>query len=182
MKDKSIDHHSSIITPYDICVSDMIETEIVQSMGKYIQHGDITCLEHCKSVSLKSYKLCKLLNLDYKSAARGALLHDFFLYDWHIPGSHIGLHGFRHSKTSLRNAEMHFDLNDKEKDIILTHMWPLTLRHPKFKESFVVSLVDKLCSSKETTSHMYKKFLVVPFKGGQSKLKIVIKKFKLVKE
>jgi uncharacterized protein len=161
---------------YDDCVSDLMETEIVQSMSQYIQHGEVTCLEHCINVSLKSYKVCKLLNFDYKSAARGALLHDFFLYDWHIPGSHVGLHGVRHAKISLKNAEKHFELNKKEKDIILTHMWPLTLRPPKFKESYVVSLVDKFCSSKETIFYMYKILIKTPFKGGQSRLKRVVKK------
>ncbi len=152
------------LNSYNSCVSDLIETKIVQSMDKYIQHGDITCLDHCINVSLKSYKVCKFLNLDYKSAARGALLHDFFLYDWHIRGSHVGLHGFRHSKISLQNAEKHFNLNSKEKNIILTHMWPLTLKPPKFKESFVVSLIDKICSSKEIASHIYKKSIIIPFK------------------
>jgi uncharacterized protein len=154
---------------YNDCISDLIETKIVQSMDQYIQHGDITCLNHCKNVSLRSFKVCKLLNLDYKSAARGALLHDFFLYDWHIPGSHVGLHGFRHSKISLKNAEKHFVLNNKEKDIISSHMWPLTLRPPKYKESFVVTLVDKFCSSKEIVSHMYKRFITVPFETWKSR-------------
>ncbi len=161
--------NEKLLSSYNNCISDLIETEIVQSMNQYIQHGDITCLDHCKNVSLKSYKVCKLLNLDYKSAARGALLHDFFLYDWHIPGSHVGLHGFRHSKISLKNAEKYFELNNKEKDIISSHMWPLTLRPPRFKESFVVSLVDKFCSSKEIVSHMFNKCVTVPFKSGQSR-------------
>jgi len=40
-------------------------------------------------------------------------------------------------------------LNDTEKDIIEKHMWPLTIRLPKNKESLVVSLVDKYCSFME---------------------------------
>ena len=165
---KSIKNEETLCL-YNDCVGDLIKTEIVQSMDQYIQHGNITCLDHCKNVSLKSFKICKLLNLDYKSAARGALLHDFFLYDWHIPGSHVGLHGFRHSKISLENAEKHFDINNKEKDIISSHIWPLTLRPPKYKESFVVTLVDKFCSSKEIVNHMYKRFITVPFKTRKSK-------------
>ena len=168
--------NEKLLSDYNDCVGDLIETEIVQSMDQYIQHGDITCLDHCKNVSLRSFKVCKLLNLDYKSAARGALLHDFFLYDWHIPGSHVGLHGFRHSKISLKNAEKHFDLNNKEKDIISSHMWPLTLRPPKYKESFVVTLVDKFCSSKEIVTHMLKRCITHPFKNGQSRLKRVMRK------
>ena len=41
--------------------------------------------------------------------------------------------------------------NEIEKDIIAKHMWPLTLRHvPKYKESIIVTMVDKYCSTKET--------------------------------
>jgi uncharacterized protein len=155
---------------YNQCIGDLINSEIVQSMKQYIQHGDVTCLDHCKNVSYKSYKICKFLNLDYKSAARGALLHDFFLYDWHIPDSHVGLHGFRHSKISLKNAEKYFELNNKEKDIILSHMWPLTLKPPKYKESFVVTLVDKFCSSKEIVTHICKKYIINPFNMKNDKI------------
>ncbi|MCK5761293.1 MAG: HD family phosphohydrolase [Candidatus Izimaplasma sp.] len=168
--------NQELLSVYNDCIGDIIGTEIVQSMEQYIQHGDITCLDHCKNVSFRSFKVCKLLNLDYKSAARGALLHDFFLYDWHIPGSHVGLHGFRHSKISLKNAEKHFTLNNKEKDIISSHMWPLTLRPPKYRESFVVTLVDKFCSTKEIVTHMLKKYITLPFKNGQSRLKRAIRK------
>lgn len=146
---------------YNDCVNDLINSNIVQSMDHYIQHGDITCLEHCKKVSIISYKVCKFLNFDYKSAARGALLHDFFLYDWHNPDSHNGLHGFNHSRISLKNATKHFKLNKIEKDIILKHMWPLTLKPPRFKESIIVSIVDKICSSKEITLHLYKRSITI---------------------
>lgn len=139
-----------LVLEYQDCIKDLIDTDIVQSMSQYIQHGDVTCLDHCKKVSWKSYKISKRLKLDYRSAARGGLLHDFFLYDWHIPGSHVGLHGFRHSKISLENAMKHFDLNHKEKDIILKHMWPLNIVPPRFLESVVVTLVDKYYSSIET--------------------------------
>jgi len=77
---------------------------------------------------------------------RGGLLHDFFLYDWHVKNQRKGLHGFTHPRVALENAIEHFDLNDTEKDIIEKHMWPLTIRLPKTKESLVVSLVDKYCS------------------------------------
>jgi len=140
-----------LVIEYQECIKDLIDTDIVQSMSQYIQHGDVTCLDHCKKVSWKSYKISKRLKLDYRSAARGGLLHDFFLYDWHIPGSHVGFHGFRHSKTSLENALKHFDLNHKERDIIVKHMWPLNIVPPRFLESVVVTLVDKYYSSIETT-------------------------------
>lgn len=39
-------------------------------------------------------------------------------------------------KSALQNAEKEFLLNDKEKDIILKHMWPVTLPFPKIHRKF----------------------------------------------
>jgi uncharacterized protein len=93
--------------------------------------------------------VCRYLGLDYCSAARGGLLHDFFLYDWHITKQQKGLHGFTHPYTALKNANRFFNLNDLEKDIIVKHMWPLTIRLPKYKETLIVVLVDKYCAIME---------------------------------
>lgn len=134
---------------YEKCISDLIQNETVRSMENFIQHSNITCLEHSIYVSYSSYLICRRLGLDYRSAARGGLLHDFFLYDWHITKPTNGLHGFTHPSTALKNANEKFSLNKIEKDIIEKHMWPLTIRLPKYKESFIVSFVDKYCSLME---------------------------------
>ncbi len=134
---------------YKIYIQELIQNESVLSMKKYIQHSNVSCLHHCLYVSYASYRICKRLGFDYRSAARGGLLHDFFLYDWHISKSHKGLHGFNHPYLALQNANKYFQINEIEKDIILKHMWPLTIKLPKYKEAFIVSLVDKLCSCME---------------------------------
>ena len=73
-----------------------------------------------------------------------------FLYDWHQKGSHQGLHGFTHPEAALRNASQICVLTEVEQDIIVKHMWPLTLRKvPKYRESFVVSSADKICALAE---------------------------------
>jgi uncharacterized membrane protein len=117
------------------------------------RHHSSSIYEHARSVSLLSYRICKRLGFDYRSAARGGLLHDFFLYDWRhhdVPDlAKEKFHGFEHPKIALGNAEASFELNDIERDCILRHMWPLTLRPPRYKESFVVSLADKLAATHE---------------------------------
>jgi uncharacterized protein len=118
-------------------------------MEEYIQHSDITCLSHSISVSYHSYKICRFLGLDYCAAARGAMLHDFFLYDWHIPHPENKLHGFTHPGIALKNSNKYFKLNDIEKDIISKHMWPLTIKPPKYKEALIVCIVDKFCALME---------------------------------
>lgn len=134
------------------CVTELLDSREVRLMDTFIQHANVTCLDHCLSVAYTSYWFCERLNLsvDCRSLIRGALLHDFFLYDWHVKGNRKGLHGFTHPQTALENAEKHFDLNDREKDIILRHMWPLTVVPPKYRESYIVSFSDKLCSVAET--------------------------------
>lgn len=133
---------------YVTVIGDLIDNEAVWSMDNYIQHANISCLEHSFYVSYVSYKICKKLSLDHTSAARGGLLHDFFLYDWHKTGLKK-MHGFRHPGAALNNANTHFDLNDLEKEIIKKHMWPLAVIPPSHKEVFIVMFVDKYCTCME---------------------------------
>lgn len=143
---------------YISIIEDLIHHDAVKSMNAYIQHGDTTCLEHSLHVSYTSYKLCKYFKRDYHSAARGALLHDFFLYDWHISGHSEGLHGFSHPRVALRNAKYHFEINTLEEEIIIKHMWPLTLKPPLKSEAFLVSMADKYCTIREVFSKKHHRF------------------------
>ena len=146
----------SIDVPHDeeylALVRDLLEHPKVGLMREYIQHGDTTCLEHCVNVSYLSYLFCKSHGLDARAAARGGLLHDLFLYDWHFYRRTKGerLHGFEHPRKALKNAEEAFSLTAVERDIILRHMWPLTIVPPKYAESYVIVMYDKYCSTMET--------------------------------
>lgn len=131
---------------YFNCISDLINHELIKSMKNFKHHGNIDCLEHSLHVSFLSYMICKKLGLNYRAAARGGLLHDFYLYDWHISKPYKGLHGFKHPEVALQNACKYFILNDVEKDIIKKHMWPMTLSLPRYRETFVVLMVDKYCA------------------------------------
>ena len=150
------------------CVGDLIGNETVLSMREFMQHGDITCLEHCLQVAYCSYLACRLLRLDYRSAARGALLHDLFLYDWHGPNPYRGLHAFNHPLVALRNASGQFTLTARESDIIRKHMWPLTPAFPRYRESLIVSLADKYCAVRETIGPPFRRHLDGRAGGGGS--------------
>lgn len=141
--------NSNDIEEYKKCIDDIIFHDSVQMMKKFKHHYFVTCFEHSVNVSFYSFFICKTLGLDYKSAARGGLLHDFFLYDWRTTKLSGGKHGFVHPKIALNNATGLFQLNDIEKDIIVKHMFPLTLQPPLYKESIVVCLVDKFCAIHE---------------------------------
>lgn len=134
-------------------VSDIISNATVQEMKKYRQHYNTTTFEHCFNVAYISYKICKKLKLDYVSVARAAMVHDLFLYDWRggkKAEKFRDLHAFSHPRTALENASKLFDLNKKEKDIIVKHMWPVTLAFPKYPESFIVTFVDKFSALQES--------------------------------
>ncbi len=61
------------------------------------------------------------------------------------------LHGFRHPKIASMNAEKFYPINKEEKEIIESHMWPLTFRKfPKTIEAKIICSVDKCCSVAET--------------------------------
>ena len=137
-------------------VKDIINNETVADMKKYRQHYDINTFEHCLNVSYISYRICKKLKLDYKSMARGAMLHDLFLYDWRNSKKQLnldGYHAFVHPKIALENASKLYNLNDKEKDIIVKHMWPVTLALPKYKETYIITLVDKYSALQESAQY-----------------------------
>lgn len=131
---------------FNLILKDIIINKTVLEMKKYNQHYNTSCFDHCYQVSYMCYKLGKKLKLDYKSLAVGAMLHDLFLYDWRLPKKdrvEKGLHAFTHGKRALDNANKLFKLNYIEQDMILNHMWPLTLRIPKTKECFLLTIIDK---------------------------------------
>ena len=138
-------------TDFITIIADLLQAESVQEMKKYRQHYKTSCFNHCLCVSYYTYLICRKLNLDYISASRAAMLHDLFLYDWRKrENDRKGLHAFTHPKTALENATKLFSLNDKEKDMILKHMWPITFIPPKYIESYILTFVDKHCAISES--------------------------------
>lgn len=132
-------------------IKDIVSNDTVLQMQNFKQHYNTNCFEHCKNVAYYSYLICKKLKLDYISMSRAAMLHDLFLYDWRIrQPNRKGLHAFTHPKEALKNASKMFELNNKEQDIILKHMWPLTIKLPKYKESYIIGFVDKYCAIQES--------------------------------
>lgn len=119
---------------------------------KDIQHHNQTRLKHCLKVSYYSYKVAKRMGLHYDEVARAGLLHDFYLGQVNeqkkIKDKFL-LFTSKHPKQAVENSLQYFDLTEKEIDIIRTHMFPVDIKVPKYAESWIVSIVDKLVSFKE---------------------------------
>lgn len=142
------DKNTKLIKEYgeDILASNGMERE------KTIpHHGKITVYEHTIAVTLLSLYLVHRLKLkvDEKSMVRGALLHDYYLYDRYAKEKGYETHRHHHPETAYKNAKDEFELNEREKDIILKHMFPWIMKPPKYRESVIVSIADKACATKD---------------------------------
>ncbi|MDD2214116.1 MAG: HD domain-containing protein [Oscillospiraceae bacterium] len=118
----------------------------------WIQHGSTSIMTHSLAVAYVSFSLAVLLGRrrHLPELIRAALLHDYFLYDWHDKNNGHRWHGFFHPRVALQNAETRFTLSRREANAILRHMFPLTPIPPIYTEGWLITLADKLCSSYET--------------------------------
>ncbi|MBQ7371446.1 MAG: HD domain-containing protein [Blautia sp.] len=135
-------------------LQDIKRNETVQKMKKYLQHGRITTYEHCEAVVDLSYEINRKLHLhaNVDTLLKGAMLHDFYLYDWHKKGDGTHrFHGFRHAEKACRNAAAYFDVDENVRHVIRCHMWPLNPeRLPRSREAWIVCIADKCVSLHET--------------------------------
>ena len=153
IKPKNIPTSEEINQMVSTVVEELNITTRFLETKEYMQHGHISVYEHCIEVAYTSCYLAARfkIDVDYWSMIRGALLHDYFLYDWHIAGDNSHhFHGFTHPKRAFLNALHDVDLNFVECNIILRHMFPLTFVPPMRREAWLVCLADKMGATKET--------------------------------
>lgn len=131
---------------------DILDSKSIQIQKQCLQHGKRTVFEHSLAVALMCLTINEFLHLklNERRLIRGALLHDYFLYDWHVKDKSHRLHGFRHPYFALENARKEYELDPVLEDMIVKHMFPLIPIPPKYKESWVLCIADKICASKET--------------------------------
>jgi len=78
-------------------------------------------------------------------------LHDFYYEPWgnkKEKTKFLKKHGFIHAKEAVENSKIYFNylITYKTEDIIVKHMFPLNIKLPKYKESWIITIVDKLVS------------------------------------
>lgn len=133
-------------------VKGILNSPEFQKRKTYKHHDDCSVFEHCLSVSYISYRYCRKLKLNYRDAAIGGLLHDFYETPWQddltSKKPFFQQHGFIHAGNALDNAVKYFPeyINSRVSDIILRHMFPLNVHPPRYPESWVVTFVDKKVS------------------------------------
>jgi len=144
---------------FESYAKEILESEIFGQNKSFIQHGSISIYEHCYDVARFSFSMGEFFKVkDMRSMVRSALLHDFFLYDWHVPEKMWSLHGWTHPVEAAENARKYFNATDKEYSMIRTHMWPFTLLNfPRHGEGWIICFADKLVSLWETLFRRFKK-------------------------
>ena len=125
--------------------SDILNHKEFSKTKKIVHHGN-TRYNHCVRVSYIAYKLSKLAGCDTKAAIRGGLLHDFFLERDDKSILSETKMWVKHPTIAKENAIKYFNVNIKEQNIIESHMFPISNITPKYKESWIVTISDKLAS------------------------------------
>lgn len=139
------------IIEIETLAKDILNIDTVKKLLQYRHHKYSTVFDHSMAVARLSIYYANLLEklhikVDRRSLVRGALLHDYFLYDWHTGSK---WHGITHPKIAYMNAIRDFDINNIEANIIKRHMFPLTPIPPTKRESVIVCIADKVCATRE---------------------------------
>ena len=134
---------------YD-CVSDIIGCKQIQELKSITHHVSTTRFQHCINVSYYSYIVCSKFSLNARSAARAGLMHDLFYYDRREYNSSKSKgqasHSRKHSLEACANAAEITDITKLERDMIEKHMWPATRQKPSYKETYIITIIDKYCA------------------------------------
>ena len=126
---------------YMAIVGEFLALPEIKRLDTITHHYTSTRLQHSLRVSYRSYRITKKFGWNSTSTARAGLFHDLFYYDWRKK-KYSRRHAYIHPRIAYRNARKLTTISPLEKDIIIKHMWGLTLAFPRYKESYVVSLVD----------------------------------------
>ena len=122
------------------CVGPLLESDEVSSMKQWQRHYSTTCFDHCLFVSYVAFRLARYFGWDYP-ADRSA---------------HPGNQCLDHPEFALRNAAaLCPDLSDKERNAIVSHMFPLAVHLPRSRVAVAVNLADKLCATLEV-AHLHR--------------------------
>ncbi len=143
---------------------DILASAGMQLEKRFKQHGETTVYTHSLTVAVMCVHIANMLALfsisvNLRALVRGALLHDYFLYDWHVKDESHKWHGFIHAGFALKNASRDFELNLVEQNMISAHMFPLGMKIPRYRESLILCAADKICATEEATRGYWHKLL-----------------------
>ncbi len=127
----------------------IVSSEEYAALRHHRHHLRSNVYDHSVKVAYLCYRHHKRYGtkLDLEELIRGALLHDYYLYDRRKKEHAHRFHGITHPRYALFNAAKKYpDLSHTEKDMIRRHMFPLTIVPPKTKGGWLICFYDKLAA------------------------------------
>ena len=140
---------------------EIINSDKYQALKDENHHG-LSRYDHSLRVAKNTYKLSKRMKMDYVSATRGALLHDYFTNEEYRNTKGMKKYSM-HPVIALNNAIREYDLNPIEENVIVSHMFPMGKTKPNCKESWLVTGVDKGVAIYECARFKFKECLAFTF-------------------
>lgn len=117
-------------------------------LSQYVHHHWTNRFMHSLNVSYLSWLIAGKLGCDARAAARAGLLHDFCPYDFKAVTPTGESQAYYHPKAAAKNSEALFGISDREREAILSHMFPLGPL-PRNREAWIITLADKVCATME---------------------------------
>ncbi|MGI6106980.1 MAG: hypothetical protein ACOX8B_03500 [Lachnospiraceae bacterium] len=124
----------------------------IQRLKNFRQHGDNTTYQHvCNVANCAFYTAQKHhLKVDIVAMTTAAMFHDYYLYDTRDMLYSDYQHALLHPRFSVANVSKFYPLTDLEKEIILSHMWPIPgSPWPKSTEAKLVCYADTYVAALE---------------------------------
>lgn len=156
---------------FDI-VKDVLNHDEFQRRKLFWHHHNLSVWDHSILVSYKCFMASKYYGGDSRICALAGLLHDFYsqawIWDYELAkiddGKYLNeffdkkplfkMHGFTHGKDAATNYVKYFPELEDERitNSIERHMFPLTIKMPKYFEGFILTGIDKFNSCSELPS------------------------------
>lgn len=148
-------------------VRKILKNKEFQKRRLFTHHENESLWTHSIKVSFNSYKYALKHKINERNCAIAGLLHDFYTRAWQdsIELEQLEdkyrdrfinpkkekikeMHAFSHPVEALENSRRHFKkyLNKNIENAIISHMFPLSFKLPKYKEAFVITYIDKKVS------------------------------------
>lgn len=132
---------------------------------RLFRHHDKSVWDHSIDVSYYAFCYAKIVGANERICAIGGLLHDFYPFAWRYSKAleeydnyylsrlkkkefFLKKHGFTHAREAYQNYLKYFSEYEDKKisDCIIKHMFPLNIKIPKYRESWIVTFADKRVS------------------------------------
>jgi uncharacterized protein len=139
---------AEVPSDYLMTVLPILSNDEFRSLSRYLHHRGTSRLMHSINVSYIAWLIAGKFGCDREMAARAGLLHDFCPYDFKEKTPTGEHQAFYHPKAAAENSIRVFRINHREKEAILTHMFPLA-PIPKNQEAWIITLADKICATME---------------------------------